>query len=74
MQIVDRSDIVRRNALFFHFLTVIRHILPNVLYLRNQLFRLDLSDLIETRALYLFLIIAFQGLFPLYVRPTVRRA
>ena len=63
VQVVDALDIVRRYALFFHLLTVVRHVIPHIAHLLNQALVLPCEDLLPAGTFDFRLIIAFHWRF-----------
>ena len=57
VQIRHTLDIRRRHTLFFHFLPVVRHIVPNMLHLSHQPLILQLSQLIMGHSLNFLLVV-----------------
>ena len=60
MQILNTPDVIRRNALLFHLLAVVGHILPYMVYLLYQFFVLNGYDLFPRSTFNLFLEIIFH--------------
>ena len=63
LQIVNTLDIGRGHALLFHFFAIVGNVVPYVLYLLDQSFRLPCTNLLMRSSFDLLLIIAFHNFF-----------
>ena len=68
-QILHALDVLRGEAFFLHFCTVVGHIVPHMAHLSDQALVLPCQDLLPVRGLDFFLIVPFHMFFSfLFVR------